>query len=59
MEGARAPADGGGEPSHPAVQPAAAGPGAGQDGAEEAAGGGHGSRAAAGGGTGSRIVDLC
>jgi len=48
VEGARAPVDGGGEPSHPWVQPAAAGPGAGEDGAEETAGGNHGGRAAAG-----------
>lgn len=48
VEGARAPVDGGGEPSHPSVQPAAAGPGAGEDGAEETAGGSHGGHAAAG-----------
>ena len=59
MEGARTTADGGGEPTHPGVQPAAAGQGGGPHGAAEEAGGGHGYCAAAGQLEERQCVSLC
>ena len=48
MEGARAAADGGGEPAHPGVRAAAAAAGRGAHGEEAPAGGDHGHHAAEG-----------